>query len=271
MRIACNPMLAGFTAPKIAWVQKHEPGNWARCRHILLPKDYVRFMLTGEFATDVCDGSGMLLMNVPKRTYAPEILSVLHLDEKVLPKLFESPDVTGRVTKKAAESTGLAEGTPVVGGAGDQAAAAVGNGVITEGVTCATLGTSGVIFAATDRLLVDIPKGRAHSFCHAVPGKWHIMGVTLSSGGSYKWVRENLAETEKVQAQSRGVDVYDVLSEKALSAPAGCEGLVFLPYLTGERSPINDPYRPRRLASASPCATPRPTSSAPSSKAHASP
>jgi xylulokinase len=242
LQIACNPMLAGFTAPKIAWVAKHEPDAMKRARHILLPKDYVRFMLTGDFATDVSDGSGMLLMNVPERKYAPEILSVLGIDEKILPKLYESPYVTGTVNAKAAESTGLAAGTPVVGGAGDQAAAAVGNGVITEGVSCATLGTSGVIFAATDRLLVDIPKGRVHSFCHAVPGKWHVMGVVLASGGSYQWIRNNLAEVEKATAQNRGVDVYEVLSEEALSAQPGCEGLIFLPYLTGERSPINDPY-----------------------------
>ena len=240
--VACNPALAGFTAPKILWVAKNEPENRKRVRRILLPKDFVRYKLTGSFATDVSDASGMLLLDIRRRDYWPEMLELLDLNPGVLPKLYESPEVTGFVTDAAAKATGLAAGTPVVGGAGDQAAAAVGNGIVTGGAVSATIGTSGVIFAAIDRLLVDSPLGRAHTFCHAVPGKWHIMGVVLAAGGSYQWVRNNLAEMEKTEAAKRGVDVYEVLSEKALSAPAGCEGLVFLPYLTGERSPINDAY-----------------------------
>ena len=240
--VACNPALAGFTAPKIAWVARHEPENFRRARRILLPKDYVRYRLTGGFATDVSDASGMLLLDIRKRDYWPEMLKLLSLNRAVLPKLYESPEVTGFITAEAAKATGLRPGTPVVAGAGDQAAAAVGNGIVTGGAVCATIGTSGVVFAATDRLLVDSPRGRAHTFCHAVPGKWHIMGVVLAAGGSLQWIRNNLALVEKTEAEQLGIDVYEVLSRKALDAPAGCEGLLFLPYLTGERSPINDPY-----------------------------
>jgi xylulokinase len=240
--VACNPALAGFTAPKIAWVARHEPENRKRVRHILLPKDYVRYMLTGSYATDVSDGSGMLLMDISKRSYWPDMLKFLDLNAAVLPKLYESPEVTSHVTAAAAAATGLAAGTPVVAGAGDQAAAAVGNGIVTGGAVSATIGTSGVVFAATDRLLVDAPLGRVHSFCHAVPGKWHIMGVVLAAGGSLQWVRNNLAESEKAEAAKLGVDVYEILSRNALTVHAGCEGLIFLPYLTGERSPINDPF-----------------------------
>jgi len=242
IEIACNPALPGFTAPKIAWVRKNEPKQWERTAHILLPKDYVRLHLTGEYATDVADGSGMLLLDIKKRDYSGEILSFLEIDEKLLPKVFESPEVTGKVTAEAAEATGLAEGTPVVGGAGDQAAAAVGNGIVRGGAICATLGTSGVVFAATDEPLIDVPRGRVHTFCHAVPGKWHVMGVVLAAGGSLQWVRNELAEAEKAAAEERGIDVYDVLCDKARFTPPGAEGLIFLPYLTGERSPINDPH-----------------------------
>ncbi|MCD6405361.1 MAG: xylulokinase [Planctomycetes bacterium] len=242
LEIACNPALAGFTAPKIAWIQKHEPDSWARTRRILLPKDYIRLRLAGEYATDVADASGMLLLDVRKRDWSDEILSFLNVDRRLLPRLYESPDVTGAVTAEAAAATGLAEGTPVVAGAGDQAAAAVGNGIVTGGSVSATLGTSGVIFAATDAPLPDVPRGRVHAFCHAVPGMWHIMGVVLSAGGSLQWVRNELAEAERAEAQRRGVDVYDVLCEKALKIPPGAEGLIFLPYLAGERSPLNDPY-----------------------------
>ncbi len=240
--IACNPALAGFTAPKIAWVARHESENRRRLSHVLLPKDYVRFKLTGGFATDVSDASGMLLLDIRKRDYWPDMLRLLGLTSAILPKLYESPEVTGFVTSEAAKATGLAVGTPVVAGAGDQAAAAVGNGIVTAGAVSATIGTSGVVFAATDRLLVDSPAGRVHSFCHAVPGKWHIMGVVLAAGGSLQWVRNNLALVEKAEAEKLGVDVYEVLCRKASVAPAGSEGLIFLPYLTGERSPINDPY-----------------------------
>ena len=241
IEVACNPALPGFTAPKIAWVQKNEPKAWQRTAHILLPKDYVRFRLTGEYATDVADGSGMLLLDIKKRDYSPELLSFLKIDDGLLPKVFESPEVTGRITAEAANATGLAEGTPVVGGAGDQAAAAVGNGIVRGGAICATLGTSGVVFAATDEPLIDVPRGRVHTFCHAVPDKWHIMGVVLAAGGSLQWVRNELAEAEQAAADARGIDVYEVLCEEARLTPPGAEGLVFLPYLTGERSPINDP------------------------------
>ncbi len=242
LEIACNPALAGFTAPKIRWIQKHEPDSWALTRHILLPKDYIRLRLTGKYATDVADASGTLLLDVRKRAWSPEMLSFLNVDRYLLPGLYESPEITGAVTSEAAEATGLAEGTPVVAGAGDQAAAAVGNGIVTGGAVSATLGTSGVIFAATAAALPDVPRGRVHAFCHAVPGMWHIMGVVLSAGGSLQWVRNELAGAERAEAERRGVDAYDVLCEKALKTPPGAEGLIFLPYLAGERSPLNDPY-----------------------------
>ncbi len=242
LEVACNPALTGFTAPKIRWVQKSEPDSWRRCAHILLPKDYVRFCLTGEYATDVADASGMLLLDIRKRNYSEELLSFLNIDARLLPGVFESPEITGRVSADAAQATGLAEGTPVVAGAGDQAAAAVGNGIVRGGAICATLGTSGVVFAATDEPLIDSPEGRVHTFCHAVPGRWHVMGVVLAAGGSLQWVRNELAEAEIAAADERGIDVYEVLCDQALAAAPGAEGLIFLPYLTGERSPINDPH-----------------------------
>ena len=241
LELTCNPALTGFTAPKILWVRRHEPRTYERAAKILLPKDYIRFLLTGEFATEVSDASGTLLFDVRNRTWSSEVLSALQIDRELLPDCYESPEVSGRLTRAAAEATGLGEGTPVVGGGGDQAAGAVGNGIVRTGVISATLGTSGVVFAFSDNVQTD-PQGRAHTFCHAVPGKWHVMGVVLAAGGSLQWFRNQLGEEERREARRRRVDPYDVLCEEASSVPPGAEGLFFLPYLTGERTPHADPF-----------------------------
>jgi len=240
LELTCNPALTGFTAPKILWVRKHEPEIYDRAAKILLPKDFIRFRLTGVFATEVSDASGTLLLDVPNRRWSSEVLSALQIDASLLPECFESPEVSGKLTDTAAGEMGLAPGTPVVGGGGDQAAGAVGNGIVKHGVISATLGTSGVVFAFSDQVETD-PHGRVHTFCHAVPGKWHVMGVMLSAGGSFQWYRNNLADAEKQEAQERGCDSYEVLCEIAEKAEPGCQGLLFLPYLTGERTPHADP------------------------------
>lgn len=238
--ITCNPVLTGFTAPKIVWVQENEPQVFARVRKVLLPKDYIRFRLTGEFATEVSDASGTSLFDVPKRRWSGEILAALGIPESWMPAVYESPEVSGRISATAAAETGLKEGTPVVGGGGDQAAGAVGNGIVQPGAVSISLGTSGVVFAYADKPVMD-PQLRTHTFCHAVPGKWHVMGVVLSAGGSLRWYRDALAETEVDLAGRLGVDPYDLITGEAANAPVGSEGLVFLPYLTGERTPYPDP------------------------------
>jgi xylulokinase len=231
VRVTGNDALTGFTAPKILWVRKHEPDVYARARLVLLPKDYVRLRLTGEPAMDKADGSGTLLFDLAARDWSAEVLAALEIPRAWLPRTFEGPEVTGRVSAAAAAETGLREGTPVMAGGGDQAAGAVGTGAIAPGVVSLTLGTSGVVFATTDAPLVE-PQGRLHAFCHAVPGKWHLMGVTLSAAGSLQWYRDTLAP---------GVS-FDALVQEAASAPAGSEGLLFLPYLSGERTPYPDPH-----------------------------
>ncbi len=225
-----NPALTGFTAPKIVWVRDHEPKTYAKVAHILLPKDYVRFRLTGDYATDMADGAGMLLMDVKHRRWSPEVLRALGIPAEWLPKAYEGPQVTGGISESAAALTGLKAGTPVVGGGGDQAAQAVGVGAVRPGVAALTVGTSGVVFVPTDKPVIE-PKGRLHAFCHAVPGMWHLMGVMLSAAGSLQWYRDQLAP---------GVD-FDALLAPAAEAPPGSEGLLFLPYLTGERTPHPDP------------------------------
>ena len=238
--LACNPALTGFTAPKILWVRNNEPAIYEKTKKVLLPKDYVRFMLTGAFATEVSDASGTLLFDVKNRCWSKEVLSALHIDASLMPECFESPVVSGKVTAAVASELGIPAGTPVVGGGGDQAASAVGNGIVKTGVISATLGTSGVVFAFSDTVQTD-PLGRVHTFCHAVPGKWHVMGVVLSAGGSFQWFRNNLGDCEREQAKAEGVDPYDILCRKAAEAPVGSEGLYFLPYLTGERTPHANP------------------------------
>ncbi|MCC6728323.1 MAG: xylulokinase [Chthonomonadales bacterium] len=239
VELISNPVLTGFTAGKIVWLRNNEPDIYARVRKVLLPKDYVRRRLTGEYATEVSDASGTALFNVRKRAWADEMLDACGIPGDWMPRAFESPEVSGRVTAEAARATGLAEGTPVVGGGGDQAAGAVGNGIVETGIVSSTVGTSGVVFAFADSAIVD-PGLRLHTFCHAVPGKWHLMGVMLSAGGSLQWYRDTFCESERAVARALGRDPYEVIAGEAAEAPAGAEGLVFLPYLTGERTPYPD-------------------------------
>lgn len=240
IEITANPALTGFTASKILWVRENEPQIYERCRHILLPKDYIRYMLTGEFATEVSDASGMQLLDVPKRCWSDEVLTKLSIDKSLLGKVYESPEITGRVHTKASELTGLAAGTPVVGGAGDNAAAAVGTGVVQDGLAFATIGTSGVVYAHSSKVQID-PRGRVHTFCSAVPGEWHMMGVSLASGLSLKWFRDNFCTQEIAQAASDGVDPYFLMDREAALIPAGSDRLLYLPYLMGERTPHLNP------------------------------
>lgn len=235
-----NPALPGFTAPKILWVREHEPATYAQVAHILLPKDYVRYRLSGEFATDMADASGTLLLDVKRRNWSLEMLETLEIPVHWLPLCCEGPEVTGVVTPAAAEEMGLRAGTPIVGGGGDQAAQAVGVGAVNPGIVALTLGTSGVVFAPTVEPVVA-ERGRLHAFCHAVPGRWHLMGVMLSAGGSLRWFRDALGKGEMEEATRRGVDAYEILLEGAEATPPGSEGLLFLPYLTGERTPHADP------------------------------
>ena len=230
IQITGNDALTGFTAPKILWVQQNEAEIYARARHILLPKDYIRFRLTGDYAMDKADGSGTILFDLKKRDWSPEVLAVLEIPASWLPPTYEGPEVTGSVSSSAAGETGLMQGIPVVGGGGDQAAQAVGVGAVQPGIIALTLGTSGVVFAATESPLIE-PEGRLHAFCHAVPGRWHFMGVMLSAAGSLQWYRDTLAP---------GVS-FDSLVNEAGDIRAGSEGLFFQPYLTGERTPYPDP------------------------------
>ncbi|MEZ6128114.1 MAG: xylulokinase [Planctomycetaceae bacterium] len=240
IKMVANPALTGFTAPKILWLRNNEPKNFEKTVQVLLPKDYVRFRLTGDFATEVSDASGTLLLDVVKRKWSKKLLEKLELDSGLLPKVYESEDVTGTLTAAAAEAMGLAVGTPVVGGGGDQAASAIGNGIVRKGVVSATMGTSGVVFAHSDEVQVD-PAGRLHTFCHAVRGKWHVMGCVLSAGGSLQWFRNQLCQSEVASAKEQNIDPYQLITQQAAAAPPGSEGLFFLPYLTGERTPHADP------------------------------
>ncbi|MCL6614243.1 MAG: xylulokinase, partial [Firmicutes bacterium] len=241
LALVANPALTGFTAPKILWLRENEPENYARVTKVLLPKDYVRYRLTGAFATEVSDASGTLLFDVANRRWSEEVLAALEIPRGWMPDCFESPVVSGRLSEEAAAALGLLAGTPVVGGGGDNAAGAVGNGIVRPGVISVSIGTSGVVFAHAERPIRD-PEGRLHTFCHAVPGKWHLMGVTLAAGGSLRWFRDTLARPEVAEAEGRGCDPYEVITEMAASVPPGSEGLIFLPYLAVERTPYPDPY-----------------------------
>jgi xylulokinase len=225
-----NDALTGFTAPKVAWVRTHEPDHHAAIAAICLPKDYVRYRLTGDVATDMADGSGTLLMDVAGRRWSDEMLHAVGLTPGQVPTLYEGPEVTGVVSATAAGATGLAAGTPVVAGGGDQAANAVGVGAVSPTVGAVSIGTSGVVFVPSDRPVVE-PHGRVHAFCHAVPGRWHAMGVMLSAAGSLRWYRDTIAP---------GVPFADLVAEAA-DVPPGADGVRFLPYLTGERTPHADP------------------------------
>ncbi|HZZ42879.1 MAG TPA: xylulokinase [Tepidisphaeraceae bacterium] len=240
IELVANPALTGFTAPKILWLRDNEPRNYAKLKHVLLPKDYIRLRMTGDYATEVSDASGTLLLDVANRQWSTKLLSLLDLDPSLLPSMHESQQVTGTLTKSAAKALGLAEGTPVVGGAGDQAAGAVGNGIVRSGIVSATLGTSGVVFAHADRPVRD-PLGRVHTMCHAVPNKWCVFGCMLAAGGSFQWFRNTLGQPEIAAAKKQKQDPYELLIAQAQRAPIGAEGLFFLPYLTGERCPHPDP------------------------------
>jgi len=235
-----NPALTGFTAPKILWLRNHEPRRFERTRKVLLPKDEIRRRLIGDYVTDVSDASGTLLLDVAQRQWSAELLAKLELDADLLPRCCESEDVAGTLGRQAAKLLGLSTDCLVVGGAGDCAAGAVGNGIVRSGVLSTSIGTSGVMFIHSDRMKID-PEGRVHAFCHAVRGKWHIMGVNLSAGGSLQWFRNALCATDAAQARREGQEIYDLLTAEAEKVPAGSEGLFFLPYLSGERTPHADP------------------------------
>jgi xylulokinase len=245
IRLTCNPPLTNFTLTKFLWVRENEPRNWDRVAHVMLPKDYVRFRLIGERAIDMADASGTLLLDVTNRRWSAEVLNKTGIKENLLPALFESPQVCGKVSAAGAEATGLRAGTPVVAGAGDQAAGAVGMGIARAGAVSATIGTSGVVFASTDRPAMD-PQGRLHTFCHAIPGRWHVMGVTQAAGLSLRWYRDQFGAAspglQKPGVQKNdGRDPYDVFAEEAGTVPAGSEGAFWVPYLMGERTPHLDP------------------------------
>ena len=238
-----NVALTGFTAPKILWVRKHDPQVYASTHKVLLPKDYIRLRLTGEYASEVSDAAGTLLLDVKKRTWHRGLLGRLSIDPDLLPPVYESTVVSGKVSAAAAKATGLKVGTPVVGGAGDQPAGAVGNGIVRAGIVSATMGTSGVVFAHSDEPVPN-DQGNLQSFCHAVPGKWCVFGCMLAAGGSLQWLRNTLWSDEVAAAYKRKGDpgeLYPKMIAEAAAVPAGAEGLVFLPYLTGERCPYPDP------------------------------
>jgi xylulokinase len=230
LQLTSNPALTNFTLTKLLWVRQHEPDVWSRVRHVLLPKDYVRFRLSGQHAIDAADASGTLMLDVAQRRWSHEMLAAVGIDEEMLPGVFESPEVCARVSREAAELTGIPAGTPIVAGAGDQAAGAIGMGITRPGAVSATIGTSGVVFAATDRPATD-PKGRIHTFCHAIPGRWHVMGVTQAAGLSLRWLR----------ALMKSDASYDELTSDAARVPPGADGVLWAPYLMGERTPHCDP------------------------------
>ena len=240
IEITANPALTGWTAAKILWVKNNEPENYAKIAHILLPKDFLRFVLTHEYATEVSDASGMQLLDVPNRKWSDDLLTAFGIDRSWLGKVYESCEVTGTLTKCMAEELGLNEGTIVVGGAGDNAAAAIGTGVCEDGKAFTTIGTSGVVFAHTSSISID-PKGRVHTCCAAVPGSWHVMGVTQGAGLSLKWFRDNFCGSEKETARYMGVDEYYLMDKQAETVPVGANRLLYLPYLMGERTPHLDP------------------------------
>lgn len=240
IQYTANPPLTGWTAAKILWVRKHEPEHYKRCRHILLPKDYIRYILTGVFATEVSDASGMQLLDVSKRCWSEEVLTALDIDPSLLGTVYESCQVTGTVLPEIAAQTGLSPATKVVGGAGDNAAAAVGTGIVKDGTAFTTIGTSGVVFAHSSQMSAD-PAGRVHTCCCAVPGAWHIMGVTQGAGLSLKWMKDQFCRDYVEAADAQGIDVYRQINEDVESVPPGSDRLIYLPYLMGERTPHLDP------------------------------
>ena len=240
IEITANPPLTGWTAAKILWVREEEPENYSRCRHILLPKDYINYVLTGVFATEVSDASGMQLLDVAGRCWSDEVLEKLNIPREWLGTVYESCEVTGQLLPEIAEKTGLTTQVKVVGGAGDNAAAAVGTGVVKDGTAFTTIGSSGVVFAHSSHMVLD-PKGRVHTCCCAVPGAWHVMGVTQGAGLSLKWFKDNFCQDYVAEAERQGVDVYDLINRDVKEIAAGSDRLIYLPYLMGERTPHLDP------------------------------
>jgi len=240
IEITANAPMTSFTAAKILWVRKNEPEVYEKCAHILLPKDYIRYKLTGEYATEVSDASGMQLMDVANRTWSSEVCEKLGIDTGLLARMYESQDVTGVTSSECAKKTGLPEGIPVVGGAGDNPAAAVGTGVVVQGKAFTTIGSSAVVYAVSDYVRID-SKGRVHALCASVPGKWTVMSCTQAAGLSIQWLRNNICADMILEAEAAGIDSYDVMDKLAESVPIGSDRLLFLPYLMGERSPHPDP------------------------------
>jgi xylulokinase len=241
VKLSYNRALPGFTAPKILWLRENEPENYKKVSKILLPKDYIRYKLSNTYATEVSDASGTVLMNIPLRNWSDEILDGLEIKKSLLPEVFESVVISSKVSSEASRLTGLVQGTPIVGGGSDNAAGAVGSGIVKSGLISDSIGTSGVVFAHSDKPLYD-PQGRVHSFCHAVPGKWHLTGVTLSAAGSLKWYYEKFGPSGEIIKNFPDIAKYGLLDKQAEKAPVGSDGLIFLPYLSGERTPYADPY-----------------------------
>lgn len=241
IKLSYNKALPGFTAPKILWLRQNEPENYKKVSKILLPKDYIRYKLSNTYATEVSDAAGTILMDIPSRQWSNEILNGLGIEKYLLPEVFESDIISSKVSREASNLTGLVEGTPIVGGGSDNAAGAVGSGIVRAGLISDSIGTSGVVFAHSDKPLYD-PQGRVHSFCHAVPGKWHLTGVTLSAAGSLKWYFDKFGPTKEILKTFPDIKGYDLLNKQAESVPVGSDGLIFLPYLSGERTPHADPY-----------------------------
>lgn len=239
VQLTSNKAINGFSAPKILWVRQNERDVYERIFKVLLPKDYVRYRMTGSMATDVSDASGTLLFDVANRKWSSQMHAALEIPQSWMPECAESPEIVARVSAEASKALGIPEGVPVVAGAGDQAAGAVGNGIARTGTVSCALGTSGVVFWHCDEPVFDC-QARLHSFCHAIPGKWHLMGVTLAAGGSLRWFRDTLCREEVLQADAIGTSPYDLMTAEAQKVEPGCEGLVFLPYLAGERTPHSD-------------------------------
>lgn len=241
LELTGNPVLAGFTAPKVLWIQKNEPEIFKQVSKILLPKDFIRYKLTGEFFTDVSDASGTSLLNVGQRCWSEQMLDAMGWDKSLFPEVSESTEMTSKISSFGSEATGLPKGIPVAAGGGDCAAQAVGNGIIEEGKISVTLGTSGVVFAHSEQYKIE-PEGKLHAFCHAVPGKWHLMGVMLSAAGSFQWYKNSLGDAEDLMEKEGKGNAYDIMTQNAKEVNPGSDGLFFLPYLSGERTPHPDPH-----------------------------
>ena len=240
IKLVGNPAMTSYTLTKLLWVREHQPRIYDRIKHMLLPKDYIRLQLTGEYVGDVSDMSGTLMLNQRTRKWSKQILEIFQIDKDILPPVVESHEVTGGLTSEAAKMLGLAVGTPVVGGGGDQPAGAIGNGIVREGLISATMGTSGVVFIHSPKYKTD-PQGRINTYCSSVDGEYCMFGCVLSAGGSYQWFRNVLGDAEVAEAKRKKVDPYELLTDKAAAAPAGAHGTFWLPYLTGERTPHADP------------------------------